>query len=99
MVIESVLSRIDAGLDASLERLFELVRIKSISADPDYKEDCSKAAEWCVGKLGEIGIDASVRKTIGHPMVVGHYDGAGEGAHLISPIKIFAQAKILRVRQ
>ena len=80
MVIESVLSRIDAGLDASLERLFELVRIKSISADPDYKEDCSKAAEWCVGKLGEIGIDASVRKTIGHPMVVGHYDGAGEGA-------------------
>lgn len=80
MAIEAVLSRIDAGLDASLERLFELVRIRSISADPAYKDDCRQAAEWCAGKLGEIGIDASVRKTIGHPMVVGHYDGAGPDA-------------------
>ena len=38
------LRRIDADLDASLERLFALLRIKSISADPHYKQDCREAA-------------------------------------------------------
>ena len=64
----------------SLERLFALLRIKSISADPHYKEDCRQAAHWCARTLSEIGIAATVRDTIGHPMVVGHYRGAGEGA-------------------
>ena len=80
MTIEPVLARIDDGLDASLERLFELVRIKSISADPAYKDDCSQAAEWCAAQLSGVGIASTVRKTIGHPMVVGHYDGAGPDA-------------------
>ena len=35
---------IDADLDRSLERLFALLRIKSISADPHYKDDCRQAA-------------------------------------------------------
>ncbi len=78
--VEKVLAGIDAGLDASLERLFSLLRIKSISADPQYKEDCREAAEWCARLLTEIGIGASVRDTIGHPMVVGHYNGASTGA-------------------
>jgi acetylornithine deacetylase/succinyl-diaminopimelate desuccinylase-like protein len=78
--IEEVLARIDADLDGSLERLFSLLRIKSISADPRYREDCREAAKWCANTLAEIGITASVRDTIGHPMVVGHYNGAGKGA-------------------
>jgi len=32
--VDKVLARVDANLDASLERLFALLRIKSISADP-----------------------------------------------------------------
>ena len=75
-----VLAAIDAGLDRSLERLFELLRIKSISADPHYKEDCRQAAHWCADTLSGIGIAAQVRDTIGHPMVVGHYDKAGKEA-------------------
>jgi acetylornithine deacetylase/succinyl-diaminopimelate desuccinylase-like protein len=82
--VEKVLAEIDAGLPQSLERLFSLLRIKSISADPHYKEDCREAAHWCAANLTEIGIKSSVRDTIGHPMVVGHYDGAGKGApHLL----------------
>jgi acetylornithine deacetylase/succinyl-diaminopimelate desuccinylase-like protein len=77
---DKILAHIDANLDASLERLFALLRIKSISADPAYKADCRAAAEWCAKTLTEIGIAARVRDTIGHPMVVGHYDGAGAGA-------------------
>jgi acetylornithine deacetylase/succinyl-diaminopimelate desuccinylase-like protein len=77
---DQVLQRIDNDLNGSLERLFALLRIKSISADPLYKDDCREAAEWCARTLNEIGIEASVRDTIGHPMVVGHYRGAGSGA-------------------
>ena len=32
--LNAVLAKIDANLDASLERLFTLLRLKSISADP-----------------------------------------------------------------
>jgi acetylornithine deacetylase/succinyl-diaminopimelate desuccinylase-like protein len=77
---EKVLDHIDADLGASLERLFSLLRIKSISADPHYKEDCREAAHWCADLLTDIGIKSGVRDTIGHPMVVGHYDGGGNGA-------------------
>lgn len=84
MNIEDVLSRVDRDLDKSLERLFELIRFKSISADPAHKDDCLTAARWCAEQLTEIDITSSVRKTIGHPMVVGHYDGAGpEAPHIL----------------
>jgi len=68
--IAPVLDRLDRNLDQSLERLFELMRIKSISTDPAYAPDCRKAAEWLVADLKTIGFDASVRDTPGHPMVL-----------------------------
>ena len=82
--IDKVLTRADADLEASLDRLFALLRIKSISADPAYKADCRRAADWCAATLSEVGIASTVRETIGHPMVVGHYRGAGaEAPHLL----------------
>ncbi|MDX3928578.1 MAG: dipeptidase [Shinella sp.] len=71
-----VLDHAAASLPASLERLFELVRIKSVSTDPAYKAECRKAAEWLVAELRSLGFDATVRDTPGHPMVVAHHDGA-----------------------
>ena len=38
-----VLDHLDANLDESLERLFGLLRIKSISTDPAYSADCRRA--------------------------------------------------------
>ena len=72
---QSVLTRADDNLNSSLERLFELVRIQSISTDPAYKAECRKAAEWLVAELASLGFTASVRDTPGHPMVVAHHDG------------------------
>ncbi len=78
--ISSVLDSADKALPQSLDRLFNLVRIKSISTDPAFKAECRKAAEWLVKELGELGFEASVRDTPGHPMVVAHHAGATPNA-------------------
>jgi acetylornithine deacetylase/succinyl-diaminopimelate desuccinylase-like protein len=69
--LSAVLDALDQSQDEALERLFELLRIKSISTDPAYKDECAAAAEWCARTLREIGFEASIRPTTGHPMVVG----------------------------
>jgi acetylornithine deacetylase/succinyl-diaminopimelate desuccinylase-like protein len=73
--LSPVLDRLDQNLHESIERLFGLLRIKSISTDPAYAAECRRAAEWLVADLTSIGFDASVRSTPGHPMVVAHHDG------------------------
>ncbi|MGN6548937.1 MAG: dipeptidase [Pararhizobium sp.] len=78
--VSSVLARADANLDSSLERLFALLRIPSISTDPAYAKDCRKAAEWLAATLAELGFEASVRDTPGHPMVVAHAPAAAADA-------------------
>jgi len=71
-----VLDALDHNLDRSLERLFALLRLKSVSTDPAFDAEVRKAAEWLAADLRSIGFDASVRDTTGHPMVVGHHEGA-----------------------
>lgn len=73
--IDAVLARADANLPSSLDTLFELVRIKSISTDPVYKGDCRAAADYLASHLAGLGFDASVRETEGNPVVVAHHDG------------------------
>lgn len=77
MSLDAVLQKIDDDLETSIDRLFSLLKIPSISTDPAYAADCDKAADWLVADLATIGIDAKKRETPGHPMVVGHIDGPG----------------------
>ncbi|MBC7144183.1 MAG: dipeptidase [Thioclava marina] len=77
MALNEVLTEIDTGLDAAMERLFALLRIRSISTDPAYKAETRDAAEWLVKELESLGFDASLRETPGHPMVVAHSQGDG----------------------
>ncbi|MDK4721440.1 M20/M25/M40 family metallo-hydrolase [Rhizobium sp. CNPSo 3968] len=82
--LSPVLDRADQNLLSSLDNLFELLRIKSISTDPDYKAECRKAAEWLVAYLNSLGFTASVRDTPGHPMVVAHHDaGSADAPHVL----------------
>ncbi len=74
--LEAVLSRIDQDLDHSLERLFALLRIASVSTDAAYKDHCRAAAEHVAKDLRSIGFEATLRPTEGHPVVVGKSNGA-----------------------
>lgn len=73
--LDAVLHRIDHEIEASIERLFALLRIASISTDPAYKEQCRAAAEHVAADLRSIGFSTEVRPTPGHPVVVGKADG------------------------
>ena len=68
--LDRVLAHIDADLDRSLDRLFDYLRIKSISTDPAFKDDCRAAAEHLAGDLRTVGFAAEVRPTAGHPVVL-----------------------------
>jgi acetylornithine deacetylase/succinyl-diaminopimelate desuccinylase-like protein len=76
--LDAVLARIDANADAALQRLFDLLRIRSISTDPAYAADCRACAEWHAADLAAIGFEAAARPTPGHPVVVAH-DRSGSG--------------------
>lgn len=80
MEIAPVLDTLDQQFDASLNRLKTLLAIPSISTDPAYAAECRRTAEHLAADLRSIGFSASVRDTKGHPMVVGHHDGAAADA-------------------
>jgi acetylornithine deacetylase/succinyl-diaminopimelate desuccinylase-like protein len=73
--IAAVLRHADASLDASRGRLFDLLRIPSISTQPARKQDCLRAAEWMRDQLAGLGFDATIRPTTGHPVVIAHHVG------------------------
>jgi acetylornithine deacetylase/succinyl-diaminopimelate desuccinylase-like protein len=82
--LESVLARLDADRGGALDRLFELLRIPSISTDPRNNADCDRAADWLVADLAGVGFSAKAHKTAGRPMVVAHWTkGAGTGPHVL----------------
>ena len=74
--LPAVLQKIDADLDQSLERLFEFLRIQSISTDPAYKDQCQSAAEYVAKDLSAIGFKSSIRPTDGHLVFLGAFAAA-----------------------
>jgi hypothetical protein len=52
--LDNVLSNVDTNLDAALERLFAILRIKSISTDRAYAAKCKANAEWHVADLATL---------------------------------------------
>ena len=84
--LDAVLARIDRDLDQSLARLFDFLRIPSVSTDPAYKDHCRAAAEYVAQSLSGLGLDTSIRPTGGHPVVLGkapHGSGNGNGPRVL----------------
>lgn len=61
-----------------LSGLDDLIRIPSISTDPERTQDVKKASEYIAAKLKKLGIDkVKVNPTKRHPIVTGEYMKAG----------------------
>src|SRR3954449_8487704 len=80
--LQPVLDRIDADFDNSLDRLFALLRIKSISADPAFADECRAAAEHLARDIATLGFATEVRPTAGHPAILATAKG-GARPHVL----------------
>ena len=81
--IELVLGDLQANEEAALGRLFDWLRIPSISTQNSHAADCQRAAEWFRDQLHMLGFTAEVHQTAGRPVVVGHSIEAGPDAPTI----------------
>jgi acetylornithine deacetylase/succinyl-diaminopimelate desuccinylase-like protein len=78
--MEQILKHIDDHLDQSLARLFSLLRIPSISAQPAHRADCTQAANWARETLQDMGFSARLSETAGLPGVIATHHAAGPAA-------------------
>jgi len=71
-----------ANLSRSVNELFEILRIPSISASPEHSVDVRAAAEATAAALRKIGMEHIhlAESKGGHPLVRGDWLGAGDGA-------------------
>ena len=68
--MNSTQSFIQENRDRFLSELLELLKIPSVSADPDYADNVKDAAEYIKGSLEKAGCDlVEVHHTPGHPIV------------------------------
>ncbi len=82
--LDPLFRHIDQNIDRSLERLFALMRIPTISTDLAYAGEVRRGADHMVGLFEDLGFEASARDTDGHPMVIAHQAGPTKAApHLL----------------
>jgi acetylornithine deacetylase/succinyl-diaminopimelate desuccinylase-like protein len=73
---------IDQNMDRFRAELDEFLRIPSVSAKSEHVPDMKRAAEWLADRMRDAGLESTIEPTNGHPIVVGEYRGAGDGAGL-----------------
>ena len=81
-MLDATLSRVDSEMEQNIKRLFDFLKIKSISTDPEFKKDCVEAADWLVADLKSFGAKVKKYETGGHPIVLGDL-GSGSGPHIL----------------
>jgi len=71
--MEAVLSHIEKNRIAHVEKLMELLRFPSVSADPAYKQGVEDCAEFVKRTMETMGFSAKRVETAGHPIVYGEW--------------------------
>ena len=70
---------IDKNRQRMLDELCDLLRIPSVSADPDFNDDVKRCAEEVASSLKKAGAgNVEVMETPGHPIVFGEYHVSDE---------------------
>ena len=80
MELEPVLEQIGKNFASALSRYIEFLRIPSVSTDPAYKEQVTRAGAWLQNELASMGFTAKLHETPGHPILLAHYESANPDA-------------------
>ena len=69
MTLSNVLSDLELRREERINRLFNFLKIKSISTDPVYTNDCRKAALWLQKEIKKLGLNSEIYDEGIHPIV------------------------------
>ncbi len=74
-MLEQVLERARMRRAEAEADLFDLIRIPSVSALPEHREDCRRAAGWLRARLATMGMESRLVDVLegGHPVVVAEW--------------------------
>ena len=67
----SLQATLEANRDRYEQELNELLRIPSVSARSEHREDMKRCAEWLKADMERLGMEAEIISTPGHPIVFG----------------------------
>lgn len=74
MATSSWKDALESGRDAHVQELLELVRMPSVSTDPERAGDVRATAEWVSRRLSAAGVpEVKIVESAGHPAVVGRW--------------------------
>src|SRR5664279_1591592 len=68
--MQAVLDYLKRNQARFVAELCDYLRFPSVSAQPQYKKDMRACAGWLVNHAREIGLEARLYATAGHPIVV-----------------------------
>jgi acetylornithine deacetylase/succinyl-diaminopimelate desuccinylase-like protein len=77
------LDYLESHREEFIGRLFDFLRIPSISTLPEHQADIARAAEWVAALLRAAGLDVRIIPTAMHPAVVAHYMAEPAAATLL----------------
>lgn len=69
-MIDKVLQQIEQRKTIAVQTLSDFLRIPSVSTKPEHAADMKACADWLAQKLRQGGLQADVRATGGHPIVL-----------------------------
>ena len=78
MNVEDLNEHFDRNKERLVEEFFEFLRFKSISSEPQYKEDVVSCCEWLSDYVSSFGMEAEIWSTPGHPSVFASWMKAGK---------------------
>ena len=77
--MDPVLDYLKQNEQRSIDQLCEYVRFPSVSAQPQHKTDLCACAEWVLKHANDIGLEACLCPTEGHPIVIAKTPRKGRG--------------------
>src|SRR5438552_6588466 len=81
--MQAVINYLKQNQSRFIDELCEYVRFPSVSAQPQHRPDLHACAEWVVRQCQQIGLEARLCPTEGHPIVVAKtWGGQGGPASL-----------------